>query len=186
MGYTTTFSGVLVLDRPLEPAHWDFLRRFSQTRRMKREPHLLESEFDPARVLADLPLDEDGANYVGSPSRLGEDVEHPSVIDAHAPPSGQPNLWCHWTPTEDATALEWDADSSFCDYVEWLDYLLEHFLTPWGYRLSGQITWQGEFDDDRGTLLISHGKVRALSDRSVEEDYAEFEASSFTSMRPAG
>ena len=67
--------------------------------------------------------------------------------------------WCKWVPTEDGCAIEWNGAEKFYDYVEWLEYLIEHFLGPWGYLLNGTVSWQGEDGDDRGRLHVTDNTV---------------------------
>jgi len=64
-----------------------------------------------------------------------------------------PGAWCQWEPSDDGVAILWDEGEKFGNYEEWINHLLEHFLTPWGVTLSGQITWQGEERDDFGILV---------------------------------
>ena len=78
--------------------------------------------------------------------------DDPSILHCNEPPRGQPGLWCKWVPNEDGPVLVWSGAEKFYDYVEWLTYLIEHFLAPWGYFLDGEMTWQGEREEDRGIL----------------------------------
>ncbi len=70
----------------------------------------------------------------------------------------QPGLWCHWVPNEDGTQLQWDEGEKFYEYEAWLDYLIDHFLAPWGYTVSGQVEYQGEERDDRGLIVVEDNK----------------------------
>ena len=49
----------------------------------------------------------------------------------------QPGLWCQWVPSSDGTEIAWDEGEKFYNYEEWMQYLLDHFLTPWGYLVAG-------------------------------------------------
>ena len=51
----------------------------------------------------------------------------------------QPGLWCGWRPNEDGTVIEHDGGEKFYDYTEWIQYLVHHFLEPWGYKLNGDV-----------------------------------------------
>jgi hypothetical protein len=70
-------------------------------------------------------------------------------------------LWCKWAPSEDHTAILWDEGEKFYDYIEWLEYLIQHFLVPWGYVVNGEVHWVGEDDLDRGTITVRHNVVTA-------------------------
>jgi hypothetical protein len=160
MGYTTTFQGQFNLDKPLTEAHAAYLKRFSETRRMKRRNvDWLHQQPDPLRIALWLGVGEEGCYYVGSEAPAGQDFNSPSVLDPNSPPADQPGLWCKWTPTEDRTGIQWNQQEKFYDYVEWLEYLIEHFLRPWGYTLNGRVRWRGEEFDDIGTLVVDDNVV---------------------------
>ena len=157
MGYTTEFCGKFTLDRQLSPEHAEYLRAFAGTRRMKRNEARASLLPDPVREAAGLPVGPDGGYFVG-----GEDLgqaETPDIVEYNGPPAGQPGLWCQWVPTEDDRGVEWDGGEKFYNYVEWLRYLVGNFLAPWGYVLSGEVSWQGEDHDDRGVIVARDGEV---------------------------
>lgn len=175
MGYTTDFSGKFNLDKPLEPQHAAYLRKFNETRRMRRADYDAAKLPDPAREAVRLPLGGPDAPYfVGGTGYAGQGKDQ-SVRDHNAPPEGQPGLWCKWRPTDDGTGIEWDGAEKFYDYAEWLQYLMDHFLKPWGYTLSGSVTWQGECGEDRGVLAIEDGTVekRPTTDAAWDDDVSE-------------
>jgi len=72
----------------------------------------------------------------------------------------QPGLWCQWVPNEAGTAIVWDEGEKFYEYTAWIEYLIAHFLGPWGYRLDGEVYWQGEENDDRGLIAIVDNEVK--------------------------
>lgn len=55
--------------------------------------------------------------------------------------------------------VEWDGGEKFYDYVDWLWYIIEHFLKPWGYTVNGEVRWCGEDDEDRGTIVVVDNEV---------------------------
>lgn len=151
MGYTTEFGGQFAVNPPLTRAQVDYLQRFSETRRMGRDSAVVSAN-DPVRVAVGLPVGDWGQYYVG-----GDDA---SVINYNTPPPRQPGLWCQWVPTSDGKHLEWDGGEKFYAYVEWLAYVVEHFLQPWGRALSGEVRWQGEEIGDSGVITASDGLIR--------------------------
>jgi hypothetical protein len=153
MGYTTDFTGRFDLDKPLELKHIQYLDQFASTRRMQRRSHIAEKYTDPLRHAVGLPIGEEGEYYVGA-ERYSCDSDQ-SVIDHNKPPVNQPGLWCNWVPTEDGLHIEWNGGEKFYHYIEWLKYLIEHFLKPWGYSLSGTVKYQGEDPDDKGVLIFA-------------------------------
>src|SRR5262249_30838871 len=135
----------------LKPEHSAYLKAFSETRRMQRNPRKVQGLPDPVRYAVDLPVGVEGGYFVGGGGDAGQDRDV-SVVEYNQPPRGQPGLWCDWAPTADGTAIVWNGAEKFYRYVEWLRYLIEHFLAPWGYVLNGAVGWQGEDPGDRGTI----------------------------------
>lgn len=160
MGYTTDFSGEFKLNKPLAPEHKAYLERFMNTRRMKRNATLTSKRPDPLRKATGLPIGEEGAYFVGAKGEYGQEWNSPDMINSNSPPNGQPGLWCQWMPNEEGTAIEWNGGEKFYRYIEWLKYLIKHFLKPWGYILNGRVTWQGESDDDVGVIIARGNAVR--------------------------
>lgn len=148
MGYTTEFWGRIEINPPLSREEVEYLQKFSGTRRMNRQQ---------------------GPYYVDGEGYRGQDRDH-GIIDYNSPPAGQPSLWCQWVPTEDGTALEWDSGEKFYGSVEWMKYLIDHFVGPRpraafqlpflkGHRLDGTIDAQGEESSDRWRLIVEDSKV---------------------------
>jgi len=151
MGYTTEFSGSISINPPLNQQEIEFLRKFNETRRMDRRngPYHVE----------------------GSGFGRGDDTD---VIDQNRPPAGQPGLWCQWVPTDDGTAIEWDGGEKFYDSLEWMRYLIDHFLKPGAlahgivdglqanHICNGTIKAQGEEMDDRWKLIVTDNQVSRI------------------------
>jgi hypothetical protein len=189
MGYTTDFDGQFKFDRPLEPLHATYLKAFNEKRRMKRNSAIAEKFPDPVRLAVGLPIGEDGAYFVGGSDDgeiffgrgQGRDA---SIIDYNIPPGQipytvggdiskeyaaneklieegkcQPGLWCGWTISEDDAYLIHDGGEKFYHYVEWLQYLINHFFEPWGYKITGTVKWQGEENGDMGKIIVKKNKV---------------------------
>jgi hypothetical protein len=174
MGYTTEFTGSWRVTPPLKPEHAAYLRAFCKTRRVRRNPALTAPRPDALRVAAGLPLGEEAGYFVGaSLGNFGQ--EHtPDVLDYSTEPKGQPGLWCQWTPNAAGDAIEWDGVEKFYNYQEWLIYLMEHFLKPWGYTLNGVVEWQGERDEDRGFLLAAGTEVFSLEDIVTKQGKVQY------------
>ena len=71
-----------------------------------------------------------------------------------------PGLWCQWRPNESGTTIEWDGGEKFYEYVAWIEYLITHFLGPWGYKLEGEVYWDGEESGDQGLIEIRDNVVK--------------------------
>ena len=158
MGYSTNFNGSFELDKPLTEEHRAYLEAFNNTRRMARDASKAALLDDPVRIAAGLPIGERGAYYVGAKGHAGQDQDD-SILDYNLPPKCQPGLWCQWTPSEDGAEILWDQGEKFYRYVEWLEYLIEHFLQPWGYTLTGAVEWDGEDREDLGQICVKDNVV---------------------------
>lgn len=163
MGYTTEFDGQFAVDPPLKPEHAEYLQKFADTRRMKRDPRRAKNLLDLSRQHVGLPIGEEGGYFVGGVGYLGQGDDE-SITDHNKPPIGQPDLWCHWTPTANGHGLEFNGREKFYRYVAWLEYLIAHFLRPWGYSVSGTVSWAGERGEDTGTITIHSNIVTAKAD----------------------
>ena len=158
MGYTTDFRGEFKLDRPLTDAHFDYLVKFNETRRMNRDSEIAAQLEDPIRIAAGLPIGANGEYFVGGFGFFGQE-DDASVINHNNSAPSQPGLWCKWAPNEEGTAIIWDGAEKFYSYVEWIEYLIDHFLKPWGYKLNGKVHWRGEVWEDSGTIVITDNIV---------------------------
>ncbi len=164
MGYTTIFDGTFHLNKRLLDSEAIYLLEFSRTRRMKRNPAILQSIPDPARTAVNLPVGEEGCYFVNQ--KWDEDSEV-SVVDGNRPPKTQPGLWCQWIPTPDGGGIQWNGVEKFYDYIEWLQYLIDNFLKPWGYVLRGEVNWQGEREEDVGMIWVENNVI--ISPEDAEE-----------------
>ena len=173
MGYTTEFEGVFKLDKKLTAAQAEYLRAFSYTRRMKRDPAITEKLPDTRRLAVGLGVGPEGGYYVGSADdgNFGQGNlfgDRPAgVVDYNNEPQGQPGLWCQWEPTEDDQGIQWNGAEKFYDYVPWLQYLVDHFLRPWGLSLSGEVSWQGEDSSDFGKIVVENNVITTRTGRKV-------------------
>jgi len=156
MGYNTQFEGEFTVTPALKDEHREYLERFADTCHVRRDEQRDGKIYDPARKAAGLPFGPQGAYFVGRDRshRLGIGIDE-------RPPQGQPGYWCQWTPTEDGEGIAWNGGEKFHDYVEWINYLIEQFLKPWGYTLDGNVLWRGEDFHDEGLISVRANKVES-------------------------
>ena len=164
MGYTTKFEGVFQVTPTLSPEHKDYLEAFARTRRVKRDAAATEKVPDRRRLAVGLRIGEEGGYYVGSAdygisAQRDIDCQDPTILNVNQPPKGQPQLHCDWVPTEDGNGIQWNGSEKFYGYVDWLEFIIDHFLAPWGYEVDGDVTWQGESEDDFGTIYVRNNSV---------------------------
>lgn len=186
MGYTTYVNGSLEFNKTVEKWLVDYIDEFSRTRRMKRDVEKIKQVFPNWKELCfNGELGIEGEYFVGGAGSWGQNVDD-SVIDHNTPPTTQPGLWCQWTISE--TELEWDGGEKFYEYEEWLHYLIDNFFEPLGYKLNGEITWEGEDSDDFGTIKVIDNDVdmqygihiSSLSDLSTDDLIKELENRGYT------
>jgi hypothetical protein len=100
--------------------------------------------------------------------------------DEAANPGGDgkpPTYYCQWIPTEDRRGLEWDKHEKFYYGKEWLVYLIDRFIKPWGYKLNGESPWYIDDFQEAGILKVSDNVVtEELCDISaIKDEYGELD-----------
>lgn len=168
MGYTTDFYGQFEINPPLDQNQIEYLEKLSDTRRMKRDASKAALLQDDVREMVGLEVGEEGEYFVGGTGLAGQD-EDDSILEYNAPPAAQPALWCQWIPAEEGSKLEWDGNEKFYNYVEWLEYIIQHFMKPWGRTLNGSVKFKGESFDDIGTIIIENNVVNVKNCFDEEE-----------------
>lgn len=168
MGYVTWFEGHLKLDKPLAPHHLAYLKAFSSVPHVEWDINYLRDVPDPLREAVGLPLGENGCYFTGHgfkeeyiypPWSYGPRESDPAYLGGCCP--GVPSLRCDWCPSDDGAEL-YDGADKFYGYIEWLQFLLDHFLIPWGYVMKGLMSWQGEFEEDQGLIVVTKNVLRVL------------------------
>jgi len=66
VGYTTDFNGEFSLDKQLSDEHYEYLLKFSETRRMKRDAVKVAHLKDPVREAVGLDVGIEGEFFVGA------------------------------------------------------------------------------------------------------------------------
>ena len=117
------------------------------------------------------------------------DQEHANILIAfsqteHEDESGRPGgrgmpptYYCQWVPTDDRMGLEWDKNEKFYFGLDWLEYLIENFIQPWGYTLNGESPWYVDDFQEAGFLRITDNVVteeRGDID-AIKAEYGEFD-----------
>jgi hypothetical protein len=165
MGYTTDFTGQFIFDKPLAPEHQEYLFAFANARHVQWNVKEIAKLPDPVREAAQLPIGAQGAYFIAEEIVPGKVVKNYNYHGENVPA-----LYCQWIPTPDGTALVWDGIEKFNKYVEWLEFLIAHFLAPWGYTLTGSVAWEGEYSDDTGVITIIDNRVDAVKTGGEETD----------------
>ena len=156
MGYTTDFDGYFSLTPALNKEQFAYLDNFSEVRHMQRDAKKCSKVSDPIRVAVNLPIGDDAEYFVNGSEQYGDNT----ILDYNNPPKNQPGLWCQWIPSNDGENIEWDGNEKFYNYIEWIKYINENFLKPWGIVISGMVSWQGEGSGDIGVIIAKDGEIR--------------------------
>lgn len=164
MGYTTTFTGKFTCTPALNADQVAYLKALADTRRMQRKG--ASKLPDPLREAVGLPVGNEGEYFVGGTGWAGQDHDE-TIVDYNNPPAAQPGLWCQWVPSDDGKFIKWDGGEKFYQYVEWIKYINENFLKPWGVKLSGDVKWRGEESSDRGVMVANNGVTMLIGDEFV-------------------
>lgn len=158
MGYHTDFNGSLSFNREVTPQMEEYINRFSATRRMPRDVEKIKEIYPNWKELCFFgELGDKGEYFAPMSSEYGQE-EDDSIIDYNAYNERvQPGLWCQWVIEDNE--LTWDGGEKFYNYIEWLEYMIEHFFKPLNYILNGEIEWQGEDSSDRGVIVVEDNVV---------------------------
>ena len=186
MGYTTDFYGSVTFNKPITEELKNYINKFGETRRMKRDVEKIKKTFpDWEKNCFNGNLGVDGEYFVGGNGFMGQDRDD-SIVNYNYPPETQPGLWCQWMIDDDGN-LVWDGGEKFYEYGEWLTYLIDNFLAPSGYVCNGEIEFQGEDMNDFGTshvkdnvVTVEYGiRIQSLEDISDDDLIAEAERRGF-------
>jgi hypothetical protein len=115
-----SFCGHIRLTPPLNEAEFLYLAAFSESRRHAGREH---------------PYDVPGFPH--------DDGRECAIDRYNTPADGQPELWCPWLPSCAGECLVVDDAEKVGAPIEWLQYLLDHFLCPGAWAESSQL---GDFD----------------------------------------
>ncbi len=84
------------------------------------------------------------------------------------PQHDRPEIWLHWVPTDDGTALEWDEKEKTYGHDKWLVWLIKHLLGP-----DSREFLAAHLDDDPRLEHFSHDHVVSGIVYAQGEDYAD-------------
>lgn len=161
MGYHTEFYGKFKLNKEMDEKLALYIEKFSQTRRVKRDPKILEEmglgKKEDFGIDGGFFVDEDLIEEKDK-GNFGNDK---SIVNYNLPPNGQPGLWCQWTIDRERKNIIWDGGEKFYNAEEWLVYLSENFLKPNGYFINGKILASGEEMEDIWALEAIDGEVNS-------------------------
>lgn len=153
--------GFFQLSRPLRPLEKTYLDSFVSIPHMKLDVAKLHQM---AKGACGNPLHRrksrkdvygvEGEYFVGDVRDYPGGEE--ALLDSSVPPSTQPSRWCHWNL--EGTKITWNGEEEFEKPIEWLQYLIKHFLDPWGIAVDGAVQWYGDFFN-KGTISVWNSHI---------------------------
>lgn len=160
MGYSTEFEGALDITPAPTLEFTEYINRFSNTRRMERDNKKLKKIVGHELLCFKRNPGSHGEYYAPASADFGQEKDL-SITNYNCPPPSQPSLWCQWVIKDNK--LCHNGVEKFYEYIPWLEYLIKHFFAPEGYKLNGEISWQGENSFDKGKISVK--------DNIIETDY---------------
>ncbi len=97
----------------------------------------------------------------------GEHTAETLAVFAAIAASSEPDLPWHaglLMVSEERDLILPEEDESRHGLGTWLRLVLQRFLSERGYVLNGQISWEGEDADDRGTIFVKDNQIEIVDD----------------------
>lgn len=181
MGYTTYFYGELIPDKPFSKKFIRFINGFSETRHEPRDIEKLKAkDINWAQNCLEGNMGPYGLYYIGPDDGCKGIIDFESVIDYNSFTPEElanirkewtaPGYWCDWC-INDSGNVAWNEGEKFYDYIEWLQFLINNFFEPAGYKLNGEIFWEGEEREDNGVIAVENNCVSAYAGSIVYFNY---------------
>ena len=159
MGYSTDFNGMIKISPNLKELDKEFLDKFFQIRHMKRDMTKLKDISE--NLIKE--YGKDGCFYLKDYNNFNEMYDDKTIININDY-GDMPSLYCNLEIIEEngETFIQWNGSEKSYGINEengWFTWLIDNFFKPNGYVLNGEMTWQGEEDDDTGTIKIKNNVV---------------------------
>lgn len=168
MGYTTSFTGKLSFDKPVDEKTAAYLTAFFKTRHVIRDTNTLSMILKSNHInLEDVTPVMSGIQSVGEQGKFfikpfdNNKVPYPdiSVINDNEPPADCPSLWCDFAISQKENSL-YMLDGKNYAYIKWLKWLINYIIAPAGYKLNGRIEYDGEDWNDHGFIEVTDNQIR--------------------------
>lgn len=155
MGYDTNFDGSIDIQPALSKELTDYIRQFSNIRHFKRDIskiHELNGGLGLSFCLNGNP-GEDGCFYIGNDLKTDlVSVSNDEVLDGLS-------YWCDFTVKPDGTKILWtQAGKTRCG-LEWVTFMINHLIAPFGHVCNGKFECQGDNFDDKWEICVENNEV---------------------------
>ncbi|HET6625949.1 MAG TPA: hypothetical protein VFG63_06130 [Nocardioidaceae bacterium] len=168
MGYTTDFIGHIDIAPSLNDYEIAYLTAFSGSRRFERP----------------------GGPYDVPGNPRAEEHKTSAGDTYNRPAAGQPGLRCEWVPCWDGCCLSYSGVEKFYGAVEWLRYLILHFLKQGGkasrsndprfagftfdHVLDGMVIGCRRDNKELSSITVANNRVREKVLRPADQRYVDF------------
>lgn len=158
MGYNSDYYGKIEIKPALSSEMVDYINKFCETRRMKRDTNVLAKELKGTLGFRGN-YGVDGEFYIGA-NTLG------TCDGTNTPPSTQPGLWCLLKVSQDGSSISWNYGENFSQATAWLEYIINNFIKPEGSVCNGTIKVFGDDRDDVWDLVVINNAVSEIDQSS--------------------
>jgi hypothetical protein len=135
MGYSTDFIGIIDIYPPLNDAEQAYLTAYAGSRRTDTEQAPYVVPGNPAAEEFE-------------PTVLPVEAKRQSIAARDRTTDRPPGPWCGWVPAWSGDCLTFDGKEKFYEPVEWLRYLIAHFLRPGARAASSGLGYFQQFTFD--------------------------------------
>lgn len=151
MGYNTDFDGEIKINPALPKDIANYIRDFSRVKHIKRDPEVVPSLNDGKGLSYCFNGNPgpDGCYYIGKDESLGTGEEELDGL----------SLWCDFTVSQDGSEIMWNQSSRTIKALEWISFLINHFIAPFGHVCNGTIECCGDNFDDKWEICVENNEV---------------------------
>lgn len=147
-----TATGCLFFNKKMAKSFYNTLMAFCKTRHYKRSGKEQED------LLYIDPNDNEAPDWRTLYSKQNWNNAIPvEIMNYSTVANGAPSLYCHWKPSCDRMGLEFDGCEKAENLLEWLLFLIQYFIKPNGYSISGEIVIS--YKDDCNTIVIENNEI---------------------------
>lgn len=167
MGYSVNYYGSIDIEPPLDSELHERINAWLACHHAQYDVDKIY-QVDPDADLHTVdgnPVGENGWNWVKvfiDPHSPAYEPYLPAVIDErHSDP--MPSLWSDLILEHDykmgSAVLKWNGIEKSYEIPSWIEILIQNVLAPNGYVLNGVLSWEGDDNDDTGSIRVVDNDV---------------------------
>lgn len=168
MSYIVRFTGNFLINEKLDDKLAEYLERFYNTRHVKRNIEKTKQMYPNWKEFCFRNrIGEDGEYFANGENFLEKDDD---IISYRVPPGIQPSILCPWRIDEFHKSIIWDGKENLIpieEHAQWLQYLIENFLSPCGYIVNGSVTYKTRIFYSEREEAVRVGKI-TITDNVID------------------